>query len=75
MIVTRDEILFAIEYTFHAWHPSIRTAFGRSYEIWDFIDAIHGNGNWRWEDDEQGRNEMLMFLAFLLTWWDELEQT
>lgn len=73
MILTRDEILDAVEYTVLARRPPpLLAAFRWRAEIVDFIYELADGQNWDWDNNEQGRQQRLLFLAFLLTWRDDL---
>lgn len=72
MILTRDEILDAIDYTAKRKHPTMGAAFKGRYEIWAFLDSISIRSEWGWDTGERDRDQRLLFLAFLLTWHDDI---
>jgi hypothetical protein len=76
MIVTRDEILDAIDRIQTDEATGLCTAF-RSSRICDFLGVLmlpteRWHVCWYWPVTYEGREQRLMFLAFLLTWHDEI---
>jgi hypothetical protein len=77
MILTRDEILDAIDRTQSRKSLTIADAFStaRDTSIWDYMGALglfSKGGGFSRDDWGEGREQRLLFLAFLLTWHDEI---
>jgi hypothetical protein len=88
MIVTRDEIVsVANMIAFNdqrALCPAFASANGphkynvkRYLDVPKYLNSLGGKGRghpaWYWNGDtEQGRDQRLMFLAFMLTWHDDI---
>ena len=75
MIVTRDEILIAIDRIQRDDATGLCVAFGDT-GICRYLDATGANtrGWWYWPNTLEGRDQRLMFLAFMLTWYDWIDE-
>jgi hypothetical protein len=73
MIVTRDDILQAADRIQRDDATGLCSAF-RDSGICRFLDATGANTYlcWYWPITPEGREQRLMFLAFMLTWHDEI---
>jgi hypothetical protein len=87
MIVTRDEILDAIDRLYMS-ASDLNCGLCSAFDVWSRNDELHcdlpeflsrlggkpfGIGYF-WPTTRQGRQQRLLFLAFMLTWLDEIER-
>lgn len=77
--VDRNEIVDAINYLNDVSnYPGLGLcwAFNRyNGDVVDFLRAFGGTevNAWFWPLTDEGRQQRLMFLAFMLTWYDDME--
>ena len=77
MIVTRNEILDAIkrlqERMFLDATATLCWAFAWDMRVARYLEALGASeGSYKWRLNEQGHEQRLLFLAFMLTWHDEI---
>jgi hypothetical protein len=73
MILTRDEILDAIDRIQRRQIIGLCFAFQCS-QMMDYLADLGADvwEKYKWPTNEQGRQQRLLFLAFMLTWHDDI---
>lgn len=79
MIVTRDEILDAIDWDWTdtiSYEPCLCHAFGWAKDLVPYLITLGASSSnaYKWPCTERGRQQRLLFLAFMLAWYDDIAE-